>query len=746
MRGFSKIFAFGAVLLLLAKTAIGQIPVPLINTNYIIVVTNAPYSAAGDSVTTNTTAIQNAINAASLGGVTNGLRGGVVEIPYASGTYLCGPLNLSSYVDLQIDSGATLQMLPLGSYPGGSSPADFITASKIQDIEISGFGKIDGQGQPWWTYYDTNNSLVRPYTMFGPSGCSTVLVCNVTFQNPPNTHMAFGASGSVGACQDVLITNITINTPDGTPNTDGIDLDAANAEIVNSYISDGDDHIAIGGTSGYMTNIVVTNCFFGTGHGVSIGSYTDGGVSNLLVINCAWSGSENGLRLKSERGRGGLVQDLTYENLGMTNVQWPILFYSYYNYGEGQLEDATPYMAATDSAQTVTSTTPIWRNVIVSNVTATAASSYPAIMIWGLPEMLISNVTLDDVAITGASGTKTCQFYYVNNLQLINSRVTFPNSTTTYTFYGAQMIVSNNQSSATVTLNGLSTNGVGNAPAFYGAPASLQNTNTIAGGPLTLGNGAFTVNNSFSMPTLPVFNFQIGTNAATVAVKNNLVLGGTVNVTAGSGFTNGTYTLLTYGGSLSGNTPALGATPAGYNYAFNTATAGQVNLIVIPLAPSAPANLIAQATNLAVLLQWPPPSGATGYNLMRSTTNGGPYSLLATPAVTNYSDSAVVPGTTYYYVVSATNSSGQSPDSSQASAAPLPSLLATNLNFQITGNQLQLSWPQDHQGWELQIQTNDLSAGIGTNWITVPNSTNVITTNILISPGSACVFFRLIYP
>lgn len=369
-------------LLVIPCVATAGIPSPAINYNNIIVVTNTAYGAIGDGVTTNTTAIQNAIDAAFLGGLTNGSSGGVVEIPSATGTYLCGPLNLSNCVDLQIDSGATLQMLPFGSYPGGSNPADFITASKHQNIEISGFGTIDGQGAPWWTYYDTNNTLVRPYTMFGPSGCSTVLVCNVTFKNPPNTHMAFGASGGL-ACQDVLITNVTINTPDGTPNTDGIDLDAANAEIVNSYISDGDDHIAIGGTSGYMTNIVVTNCAFGTGHGVSIGSYTDGGVSNLLVINCTWNGSENGLRLKSERGRGGLVQGLTYENLSLTNVQWPILFYSYYNYGEGQLSAATPYMAATDAIQTVTSTTPIWRNIIVSNFTATTASSYPAIMIWG---------------------------------------------------------------------------------------------------------------------------------------------------------------------------------------------------------------------------------------------------------------------------------------------------------------------------------------------------------------------------
>lgn len=736
------------MLSLFAKIVSASVPLPLINTNNIIVVTNSPYNAIGDGITTNTTAIQAAINAAFTGGLTNGLRGGTVEIPAAAGTYLCGPLTMSNFVNLQIDRGATLQMLPFGHYPGSNSPPDFITATKVQDIEISGFGTIEGQGSPWWTFYNTNNSLGRPYTMFGPAACSTVLVCNVTFQNPPNTHMAFDSANSV-PCGNVLITNITINTPDGTPNTDGIDLDASNAVIVNCSISDGDDHIAIGGSSGFMRDILVTNCFFGTGHGMSIGSYTGGGVSNLLVINCTWSGSEDGIRLKSERGRGGLVQDLNYYNLDMTNVQWPILIYSYYNYGEGTLEDATPDMAATDTIQTVDSSTPIWRNITISNVTATtSSSSYPAIMIWGLPEMLISNVTLNAVNISGgASLAKTCQFYYVSNFQLINSQVSVAPRTPIYTFYGDQMTVSNTQTAANlVTLNGLSTNDVGNSLAFYNAPASVQNTNAIDGTPLTIGSSIFTVSNNLAMSATGIFNYQLGANAATVAVKGNLTLGGTVNVTAGDGFTSGAYTLLTYTGTLNGSLPTLGSVPTGYNCSFNTSTSGQVNLVVSSPTPSPPANLTALGTNLLVELQWSASSGATGYNLQRSTTNSGPYSVIAAPNTTSYSDTAINPGTTYYYVVSATNSSGSSANSTQASAVPLPSLNATNVSLQVNGNQLQLSWPQDHLGWELQVQTNSASSGLGTNWVTIPNSTSVTTTNIVIIPANDSVFFRLIYP
>ena len=157
-------------------------------------------------------------------------------------------------------------------------------------------------------------------------------------------------------------------------------------------------------------------------------------------------------------------------------------------------------------------------------------------------------------------------------------------------------------------------------------------------------------------------------------------------------------------------------------------------------------NLTALGSNLLIGLNWSASSNAAGYNLYRSTTNGGSYSIIASLAGTNFADMAVSPGVTYYYVVTATNFPQESADSIQASAVPLPSLATTNLNFQMNGNQLQLSWPADHLGWRLQIQTNSLADGIGTNWVTVPNSTNIISTNVIMSATNGSVFFRLIYP
>lgn len=736
-----RIFFWMATMLIL-ETVHGNVPLPAINTTNIIVVTNADYGALGDGVFTNTTAIQNAINAAAFGGVTNGLSGGTVEIP--AGVFLCGPLTLKNSVNLQIDSGATLKMLPYGSYPGGTSPTDFIGASKLHDIEISGSGTIDGQGAAWWAAYNANNSVSRPKAMFAPAGCKPVLVRDVTLQNPPNTHISFRSSNGA-ACGNVTVTNITINTADGTPNTDGIDMSATNALIVNSRISDGDDHIAISDSSVFNKDIVITNCFFGTGHGVSVGSFTAGGLSNLLVVNCTFSGG-NGIKVKSERGRGGFIQNLTYLNLSMTNVSWPVLFYSYYNYGEGTLTAATPAFAASDPAQATNSTTPIYRNIVVSNLTATT-SGRPVIMIWGLSEMLISNVVLRDINITASSGAKSCQIYNATNIQFIDCKVTMPAGVTAFEFYNAQVTFSNTApATSLVTLDGLTTNGIGNSLSFYNALASLKNTNALDDGPFTIGGSTFIVSNNLTLFPSSVFNYAPGTNTTTVVVKGNLSLGGTNNISAGAGFTNGTYTLMTYTGTLSGNLPTLGATPSNSVCAIDTNTANQVNLIVTPPPPGIPANLTALGTNLLVNLRWFASPNAASYNLKRSTTNGGTYSIIANVAATNYSDAAVNPGTTYFYVVSGTNFTGESANSIQASAVPLPSLVSTNLNFQVSGNQLLLSWPQDHLGWRLQIQTNDLNSGLSTNWVDWPDSTNVFQTNIVFNPANGSVFLRLVYP
>src|SRR5579862_1745827 len=211
------------------------------------------YGAAGDNITISTAGISNAIFAANAAG------GGTVEIPAATGAYLCGPISLKNSINLQIDSGATLKMLPYGQWPGGTSPPDFITGSNLHDLEISGSGTIDGQAtfSGWWNGLGTS---ARPY-MITLSSCQRVLIQGVTLNNAPKMHISIKNKGG-----NITVQGITINTPGTSPNTDGIDLVGTNCLVQNCSISDGDDNVALGTSSvGTPTaTTTITNCTFGT--------------------------------------------------------------------------------------------------------------------------------------------------------------------------------------------------------------------------------------------------------------------------------------------------------------------------------------------------------------------------------------------------------------------------------------------------------------------------------------------------
>jgi polygalacturonase len=725
-----------------------SVPLPAINTNNIIVVTNAAFGAVGDGVTTNTIAIQNAINQAARGGLTNGLRGGLVEIPAGAHTYLCGPLNFSNNVDLQLDAGAILQLLPYGAWPGSpytGTVSPLLNGSSLTNIAVTGSGLIDGQGSPWWPRYSTNN---RP-VIVNFSSCSEVLLQNFTSSNPPVAHIAIkGANAG-----NISVIGVKLFAPDsGDPvnpshNTDGCDFAETNALFQDCVISTGDDNIAMGSSGSTTSDILVTNCFFGYGHGVSIGSFTSGGVSNLTVISCTFSNTGNGIKIKSERNRGGVVQNCNYYNLTMTNVSWPIQLYAYYEYGLGTLTTLTPgfvaYTAFT-STNPVPYEPPIYRNITISNVTANVPNGQPPLLIWGLPDYPISNVVLKAVNLTSSS-TSTSGIYNATNIQFIDCSLPVPAGNKSVQLWNANVIFTNSSASTNLfSLNGLTTNGIGSTLAFYNALATLTNINAVAGGAVTIAGSTLTVSNNLTLTPATPLNYVVGTNPATLVIKGNLVSGGIVNVAAGPGFTNGVYALLTYTGSLGGNVPALGSLPAGYNYSFNINTIGQVKLVATLLAPT---NFAATATNLLINLKWSPVSGASDYNLKRGTNNNGPYpTVFSGLLVTNYADWNVTSAVNYYYVVTAVGAGGESTNSFQATAAPQPSNQPTNIVLQVTNGQMQLSWPQDHLGWRLQIQTNNLTSGLAGYWNTVPGSTNATSAAVPVDPSNPSVFLRLIYP
>ena len=370
------------------------------------------YGAVGDNATDNTNAIQEAINAAVNAG------GGKVVVP--AGVYLCGPIRFASNLNLHIDSAAILRMLPMGKYPGGMKEGiAFISGSKLHDVAISGKGTIDGQGSPWWPYAKTQG--VRRPRMIALSSCERVLIEQVKLMNSPMFHIAIGGKNGNVTVRDVIIRAPASTDPvNPSHNTDACDVSGTNILIKNCDVSVGDDDFTCaGGTS----NVLITGCTYGNGHGVSIGSPTRGGISNFTVENCTFTNTDCGIRIKSDRDRGGILQNITYRNLRMTNVGIPILIYATYMAKERQYRDLqkiTPEIAETYPSAAVTELTPTYRNIIFKNITATAAKGKRAGLIWGLPEAPISNVLFQNVNIIA---DKPFGIFFANDVKLLNCKI-----------------------------------------------------------------------------------------------------------------------------------------------------------------------------------------------------------------------------------------------------------------------------------------------------------------------------------
>jgi polygalacturonase len=351
------------------------------------------FGAKGDGTTLDTDAIQKALDACDKAG------GGIVELP--KGTYLSKPIFLHSNLTLQLDDGALLQARDLSAdfaNPAGRGVIAFINASNLTNISITGKGRIDGAGARWWPPVklakknNTPEPEVRP-RLIVIANCKKVRIQDVTLTNSPSFHLV------PRDCEDVVIQGVTIRAPADSPNTDAIDPSTCQRILITKCILDvGDDNVAI--KSGHndpvhpnaaCADIIVSDCTMLHGHGMSIGSETNGGVSNMTVSNCTFQDTVSGIRIKSDRTRGGLVSNITYRDLTMHNVHNPILITSYY-----------PNIPATDTAQPVTDRTPTYRDIHIINVTGDSPAAAGSIV--GLPEMSAENITLDNVQLTAATG------------------------------------------------------------------------------------------------------------------------------------------------------------------------------------------------------------------------------------------------------------------------------------------------------------------------------------------------------
>jgi polygalacturonase len=370
------------------------------------------YGAVGDNITDNTKAIQEAINVAGMAG------GGKVVIP--SGEYVCGPFQFTNNLNLQIDSAAILRMLPIDKYPGGTTEGiAFISGTKLHDIAISGKGMIDGQGSPWWPFAKTEGAK-RP-RMIAFRDCDRVLIEGVKMMNSPMFHITVGGKSS-----NITVRKVIVHAPASTDpvnpshNTDACDVSGTKILVQNCDISTGDDDFTCGGNT---SDVLITNCTYGYGHGVSIGSPTRGGVKNITVENCTFTNTEAGIRIKSDRDRGGILENLTYRNLKMTNVGIPILIYATYMAKDRKYRDLqkiTPEIAETYPSAPVTELTPTYRNISFYNISATTEKGHRAGLIWGLPESAISNVLFKNVNIVADNPFGV---FFANDVQLVNCNI-----------------------------------------------------------------------------------------------------------------------------------------------------------------------------------------------------------------------------------------------------------------------------------------------------------------------------------
>lgn len=367
--------------------------------------------AAGDGKTLDTAAIQKALDQCGRSG------GGIVRFP--PGVYLSKPLFLSTKTTLQFDAGAKLvgtdareDYLKPGMEDGRAGSGSFnglINGKNLEDVTITGRGTIDGSGARWWVPAEAAREKPPGYSMPRPrliviSNSRNVRVQDVTLQNSPSYHFV------PVECENVIVSNVTILAPERSPNTDAIDpSDCKNVLITRCRIDVGDDNVAIksghkvGGREFASEDITVTDCVFLHGHGMSIGSETLGGVRNVTVKNCVFENTENGIRIKSQRGKGGLVENINYSDLMMTNVDPAITFTCYYMQNSAKDPTQKPIPEG-DSARPMTESTPVFRNIHISNVTATCQRS--AGLIVGLPESLVSDVVFSNVDISAVSALK----------------------------------------------------------------------------------------------------------------------------------------------------------------------------------------------------------------------------------------------------------------------------------------------------------------------------------------------------
>jgi polygalacturonase len=415
------------------------------------------FGAVGDGKVLNTKAIAKGIDSLAIKG------GGRLVFP--AGIWLTGPIGLKSKIELRLEEGALVLFTPdLSQYPMHDidmrGKPKRVTVSPIhgenlENIAITGRGVVDGSGEAWrpvkkmkMTERQWRGLLAQPGHVLEGTGsgeiwwpsaeakkdlrpvlmklvnCRRILLEGVTFQNSPNWNL------NPTLCEDLTIRNIIVRNPWFSQNGDGLDLEnCRNVILRDSRFDVGDDAICL--KSGLneegrriavpTENILVENCIVYHGHGgFTIGSEMSSGVRNVKVNNCVFMGTDLGLRFKSTRGRGGVVEKIFISNILMTDIPTEAIGFNMY-YG-GQAPTETDGAIAESKAVPVSEETPQFRDIYIENVTARGAKQ--AVALQGLPEMPIRGIHLKNISITSENGIACtdAENITLTNVEILNSK------------------------------------------------------------------------------------------------------------------------------------------------------------------------------------------------------------------------------------------------------------------------------------------------------------------------------------
>ena len=395
------------------------------------------FGASGDSVTVNTKPIQQAIDECFANG------GGTVVIP--SGCFSSGAIFLKENVSLKVEEGAKLRAVDgLSNFPVLKNtriagiemdwPSAFINIIDTKHVKIFGEGTIDGSGYYWWElYWKKHDSLLatvpgdlidwyvpRPRLILFHNAKDSQLE-NVKLRNSGfwTVHICYSSSISV---HGVDIYNPVLSKGKKAASSDGIDVDSSkDVFITNCSIACDDDCIAIKsgrGSDGLRVNIptdnvVIENCFFGSGHGgVSIGTETAGGIKNVLIKNNKSDGNDMPIKFKPRAGRGGVIENIVHADWEIMNTG-TVIDYAYREVnGEDYIDEwqkiKVPFAQAT----------PKYRNITIRNIKATNAEKAISFKAWPLAHA--ENIILENIFIEARSGAT---FQYVDNLVLDRAEI-----------------------------------------------------------------------------------------------------------------------------------------------------------------------------------------------------------------------------------------------------------------------------------------------------------------------------------